>query len=163
MLLPPRIKLTTSPKQHKVITKSHWEAWLHKLRATLAVSFLWAVGCGEGGRRSNREQKKARVTCFMETGSQSKKRSWHDHYPQGRVSDTLNTTHSVLPEPGGDPHPESSGSGVRVSASPFSSTWLSEAQGDPLPYLSPVCAIPQTLNTYHKCGTMLLSISGLFQ
>lgn len=57
--------------------------------------------------------------------------------------------HSVPPEPGGDSHPELSGSTVRVTTPPFSPAWLSEAQGDTLLYLSPVFSPTNTKYLLH--------------
>lgn len=131
-----------------------------KLRAELNMCFMWTAWYGVGLGRSNREQKEARISCFVETWSQGKKKismllsfldlsSWY----------TKHIAHpSSLLSHEGNPYPKLSGRGISIAAAPLSPTWLSEAL-----YLSPICMIPQTLNTYYGFGTVLLDISVAFE
>ena len=64
----------------------------------------------------------------------------------------------ILPESWGESIPRVEWRGVSIAAAPLSPTWLSEAL-----YLSPICMIPQTLDTYYEFGTVLLDISVAFE
>lgn len=131
-----------------------------KLRAEPNVHFVWTAWYGVGLGRSDREQKEARKSCFVETWHQGKKKiSMLLSFPDLSSWCTKHRAHppSFLSHEG-NPCPELSGREISIAAAPLSPTWLSEAL-----YLSPICMIPQTLNTYYGFGNVLLDISVAFE
>lgn len=130
-----------------------------KLRAEPNVHFVWTAWYGVGLGRSDREKKRPGNPASWKLDIRAKKISMLLSFPDLSSWCTKHRAHppSFLSHEG-NPCPELSGREISIAAAPLSPTWLSEAL-----YLSPICMIPQTLNTYYGFGNVLLDISVAFE